>query len=56
MEVEFSESALRDIDGALEEDGLKKKFRRKLMALKIRASDVPLTPDDSSVTVEDSPD
>lgn len=41
MEFECSSSQLSDINGALEEEGLKKKFRRKLMALKMRASGVP---------------
>jgi transposase len=53
MEFEISESALLDIDGALEEDGLKKKFRRKLMALKMRASDVPLKLIASSLSVSE---
>jgi transposase len=42
MEFECSSSELADIDGALEEDGLKKKFRRKLMALRMRALGVPM--------------
>ena len=41
MEFECIESDLSGIDGALEEEGLKKKLRRKLMALKMRASGVP---------------
>lgn len=41
MEFECSSSQLSDIDGALKEEGLKSKFRRKLMALKMRASGVP---------------
>lgn len=42
MELDCSSLELADIDGALEEDGLKRKFRRKLMALKMRASGIPL--------------
>ncbi len=41
MEFECSNSQLSDIDGALQEEGIKSKFRRKLMALKMRASGVP---------------
>lgn len=51
MEFECSDSELGDIDGALEEEGLKKKFRRKLMALKMRASGIPLKMIASSLSV-----
>jgi transposase len=51
MEFECSDSDFLDIDGALEEDGLKKKLRRKLMALKMRASGVPLKMIASSLSV-----
>lgn len=42
MDFECSETDLRDIDAALEDEGLKNKFRRKLMALKMRATGVPV--------------
>lgn len=53
MEFECSSSELADIDGALEEEGLKKKFRRKLMALKMRVSGVPLKMIASSLGVSE---
>jgi transposase len=53
MEFKCSSSQLADIDGALAEDGLKKKFRRKLMALKMRGSGVPLKMIASSLGVSE---
>lgn len=53
MEFECSSSELADIDGALHEEGIKRKFRRKLMALKMRASGVPLKMIASSLGVSE---
>jgi len=50
--LEFSSSEITDIGGALqEEEGLKRKFRRKLMALKMRSSGIPVKMIASSLDV-----
>lgn len=51
MDFKNSESDLSDIEGALSEARLKPKLRRKLMALKMRASGIPLKMIASSLSV-----
>ena len=42
MSFQLSKRDSHDVDSALDEDSLKAKIRRKLMALKMRGAGVPL--------------
>ena len=51
MDFELTKHQTKDIDGALDEDALKAKIRRKLLALKMRGAGAPLEMIASSLNV-----
>ena len=51
MDFELSKCELNDLESALNEDDLKPKIRRKLMALKMRAAGIPLAMIASSLSI-----